>query len=243
MAKVFNQKIKILYLMQMMWEQTDENHVLSMQQILSMLEELGIRAERKSIYDDFEVLRNFGMDVRFRKSQPSGYYLTNRVFDENDIRYLMKLILLDEGKTEQSEVLIEKLKKQLSMHQKDITADADQKEEPVQETKAEALKEVSAETKTVQEEVVFLPEEDENKKEIQLLFKGKHMDAVMAHKDRIEDAKEHKSGVYKIKMKTVVDEKFYAWMVSLGFGIKIVKPKAEAEAYRLHLKKLLKQYK
>lgn len=240
MAKVFNQKIKILYLMQMMWLETDEDHVLNMQQILSKLEEKDIRAERKSIYDDFEVLRQFGLDIRFRKSQPSGYYLAERAFSVEDVTYLIRLLLLEERKempvpadeTSIIEPLIQKLRGQLSVHQSDVQVVL---EEPASKQ----------DEKTVVKEpgVSVLEERVGEKTEIQILFKGKHMDAVLAYGGILEEPKEHKSGLYKVKMDTVVDEKFYGWMVSQGFGIKIVKPKTEAEAYRAHLKKLFKQYK
>lgn len=66
MAKSNNQKAKILYLEKMLRE-TGEHHAISMQTILANLMEHGIRAERKSIYDDVEVLREFGMDIRYTK--------------------------------------------------------------------------------------------------------------------------------------------------------------------------------
>ena len=53
MAKSNNQKAKILYLEKMLRE-TGEHRVISMQKILENLEKQGIRAERKSIYDDVE---------------------------------------------------------------------------------------------------------------------------------------------------------------------------------------------
>lgn len=74
MAKSHNQKAKILFLAQLMYE-TGENRTVTMQDILAKLAEYGIQAERKSIYDDFEALRDFGMDVRFKRGRPGGYYL------------------------------------------------------------------------------------------------------------------------------------------------------------------------
>lgn len=74
MAKSHNQKAKILILEQMLCS-TGENCVVTMQEILERLTEYGIRAERKSIYDDIEALRDFGMDIRFRRGKPGGYYL------------------------------------------------------------------------------------------------------------------------------------------------------------------------
>ena len=54
---------------------TGEGHTVSMQDILAYLEKYGISAERKSIYDDMDVLRTFGMDVRYRRGRPGGYYV------------------------------------------------------------------------------------------------------------------------------------------------------------------------
>ena len=74
MPKSNNQKAKILYLQRML-QRTDENNSISMQQILEEMMENGIRAERKSIYDDMEVLRSFGMNIRYKREKPNGYYL------------------------------------------------------------------------------------------------------------------------------------------------------------------------
>ena len=77
MAKSNNQKAKILYLEKMLRE-TGEHHAISMQTMLANLMEHGIRAERKSIYDDVEVLREFGMDIRYTRERPGGYYLAGQ---------------------------------------------------------------------------------------------------------------------------------------------------------------------
>ena len=74
MAKSNNQKAKILYLEKMLRE-TGEHRVISMQKILENLEKQGIRAERKSIYDDVEVLRSFGYPLYKRTA---GWVLSCR---------------------------------------------------------------------------------------------------------------------------------------------------------------------
>lgn len=73
MAKSCNQKGKILYLERMLSETTSEKPI-SMQEILKKLEEQGIRAERKSIYDDLETLRDFGMEIHYRRGREGGYF-------------------------------------------------------------------------------------------------------------------------------------------------------------------------
>ena len=64
MAKEGNQKLKILYLMNILLEKTDENHSLTMPEILSALEAYGVSAERKSIYDDIEYNKNYCMNKK-----------------------------------------------------------------------------------------------------------------------------------------------------------------------------------
>ena len=73
MAKTSNQKAKILYLMRLFQEETDEEHPLSRRELEERLADIGIHAERKSLYNDIETLKNFGMDIAYRKEQPEGY--------------------------------------------------------------------------------------------------------------------------------------------------------------------------
>ena len=56
MAKSDNQKLKLLYIKKMLEEKTDENHVISTQQIIDELAKYDIKAERKSIYSDIDML-------------------------------------------------------------------------------------------------------------------------------------------------------------------------------------------
>ncbi len=86
MAKSCNQKGKILYLERMLSETTNEKPI-SMQEILAKLEQQGIRAERKSIYDDMETLRDFGMEIHYRRGREGGYFIENKkqTADENTV--------------------------------------------------------------------------------------------------------------------------------------------------------------
>ena len=56
MPKGTNQKLKLLYLMQILQERTDESHGLTMQEIIDGLKAYDVTAERKSIYTDIELL-------------------------------------------------------------------------------------------------------------------------------------------------------------------------------------------
>jgi len=110
MAKSNNQKIKILYLMQAFLERTDEAHVLTMQEILEFLNGHGIHAERKTIYDDIEALRVYGLDIVYRKEQPSGYYLASHSFELPELKLLVDAVQSSKFITERkSAELIRKL--------------------------------------------------------------------------------------------------------------------------------------
>jgi hypothetical protein len=61
MPKGANQKLKLYYLSRIMTEKTDDEHVLTMPEIQAFLEEYGVTADRKSMNDDLEVLRELGV--------------------------------------------------------------------------------------------------------------------------------------------------------------------------------------
>ena len=92
MAKSSNQKLKLLYLMRVLLERTDEEHVMSMNDILEYLKSCGIDAERKSIYDDIEALRTFGIDIVNKKDRPSGYYIGLREFELPELKLLVDAV-------------------------------------------------------------------------------------------------------------------------------------------------------
>lgn len=110
MPKSYNQKLKILYLMQMFLEKTDDKHAVSMKEILGMLEFHGIKAERKSIYDDIEVLRLFGLDIVHQKGPQGGYYLAQHSFELPELKLLVDAVQSSKFITERkSAQLIKKL--------------------------------------------------------------------------------------------------------------------------------------
>ncbi|MEG1743325.1 MAG: WYL domain-containing protein, partial [Clostridia bacterium] len=86
MPKNSNQKFKILYLMKIMLELTDDRHSLSLAEILSLLSEYNVTAERKSIYDDFEVLRLYGINIEQKRDKTTEYYVADRTFEMPELK-------------------------------------------------------------------------------------------------------------------------------------------------------------
>ena len=118
MPRVFNQKIKILYLMRVFLERTDEEHPMSVKDLIIYLNSLGISAERKTIYDDIETLRNFGMDILNRREKPAGFYLASREFELPELKLLVDAVqssrFITSGKSRQ---LIGKLESLASVYE------------------------------------------------------------------------------------------------------------------------------
>lgn len=104
-------KAKILYLMQILLERTDDSHSITMSEILAALESYGITAERKSIYSDIEVLEQFGLDII--KSQEGGtytYHVGSRQFELAELKLLVDSIQAAKFITERkSNELIKKI--------------------------------------------------------------------------------------------------------------------------------------
>ena len=83
-----NQKLKLLYILDLLTTKSDENHPVDIEQILLYLQNHGITCERKSVYSDISVLKEFGYDILFTKGSESGYFLASRDFESAEIRLL-----------------------------------------------------------------------------------------------------------------------------------------------------------
>ena len=60
---VKNVRMRLLLVMQVLTEQTDEKHGLTMKEILEWITEKGIAGERKSVYEDIHALQEFGLPI------------------------------------------------------------------------------------------------------------------------------------------------------------------------------------
>lgn len=119
MAKSANQKLKLLYLMDILLERTDEEHGITMQEILDALKAHGVTAERKSIYDDFESLRTYGLDVLMRKENRNYvYYAPNPRFELAELKLLVDSVQAAKFITaKKSNELIKKIEKLASRYE------------------------------------------------------------------------------------------------------------------------------
>lgn len=119
MAKSFNQKLKLMYLMDKFMKDTDDEHGITIADMIAYLEANDIRAERKSLYDDVETLRSYGMDIVMEKKDKKAYYkLVSRNFELAELKLLVDSVqsakFITSKKTEE---LIKKLESLSSKHQ------------------------------------------------------------------------------------------------------------------------------
>ncbi len=111
MPKGANQKLKLYYLAKIMVKMTDDEHFLTMPQIKERLEECGITADRKSLYDDMEALRTLGIDVILEQVGRNYYYhVGSKHFEIAELKLLVDAIQSSKFITEKkSNELIKKL--------------------------------------------------------------------------------------------------------------------------------------
>ena len=119
MAKSEKQKLKLLYIMKILMEQTDEEHPMPMSVLLEKLAREDIKAERKSIYSDVSYLQDFGLDIVYNSSRDkNGYYIASREFELPECKLLVDAVTASKFITaSKSKVLVEKLESLVSRHQ------------------------------------------------------------------------------------------------------------------------------
>ena len=87
MAKKQGQRLKILYILDFLKRESDEEHPVTAADICEYLDSQGIAAERKSVYADISALTDYGADI-VRSGSPRGWFLASREFEEPEI-YLL----------------------------------------------------------------------------------------------------------------------------------------------------------
>lgn len=111
MAKGRNQKLKLMYLAKIFLEETDDEHGLTLQQIIQKLSLYDVNAERKTIYADIDELRNYGIDIVVEKEgKNTRYHIGDREFELAELKLLVDSVQSAKFITEKkSKELIKKL--------------------------------------------------------------------------------------------------------------------------------------
>ena len=119
MARGPFQKLKLLYVMDYLLRYSDDQHPVTVGQIIQELGRRGISAERKSIYDDLEVLRTFGLDiVQAGSGRSSSCFVASRNFELPELKLLVDSVQSSKFVTQKKTLnLIKKLGSLASVYQ------------------------------------------------------------------------------------------------------------------------------
>ena len=118
MSKSPNQKLKLLHLARILTQHSDEEHPITVPELIGELARHDIKAERKSIYDDLEALRLFGLDIQNRKGASPGWFVGRRDFELPELKLLVDAVQSSRFITKKkSDSLIRKLEGLASTHQ------------------------------------------------------------------------------------------------------------------------------
>lgn len=114
-----NQKLKMLYLVKIFSEYTDDEHALTMQQIIQKLHEFEVNADRKTLYGDFALLSRFGYDIiSTRISRETYYHLGARTFELPELKLLVDSVQASKFiPNDKSKALIRKISSLCSLYE------------------------------------------------------------------------------------------------------------------------------
>lgn len=219
MPNVSEKKLKLLYLARLLWEQTDGQHAVTLSQMLEVLQAEGISAERKSLYDDLETLRRFGMDIRTRKGRTFEYFLGERPFEEKELQRLLEAVQTAPGLSKRAAgELSKKLAKLCSQYQWEAlsrgTGASEDEEEPLP----------AGEKLTLEFPRELLPQ----------------VEARFGQPSRVDPLN---GGRLRVQVIGPVDPAFFGWLFEMGLDLRLTAPKKVAEQFRERAKALAKAYK
>ena len=231
MAKQSNQKAKLLYLQKFLTEETDAQHGITIAGLVDRLAEAGIAAERKSLYDDIEVLRAFGLQIETVRGRANSYKLTGRVLQAQDV--VKTGLALKAAGVEGAEAIIDSLCGLLSKYDAESVKN---------ELAAAVMPQQDNATGTEAQEVPAEVLPETVPEAIELKCAADLQDAVLAYLGASAKIVKVKSSGVVIKAKTVVNEDFYAQLIKWG-SVKLSEPSERRKEFKKYCKKIISQYK
>lgn len=230
MAKSNNQKGKVLYLEHLLCE-TGEDRIISMQEILTYLSDRGISAERKSIYDDLDVLRSFGMDIQYRRGKPGGYFLAGTRQDVPAID-VDKIAVSEETPPDEEE-------------RRDNAPGIDTVDTVPESSRIQAEETENNDDLRQREENWFW--EDAGLagplRQIRISCTEDVLSSVRKYFGDEAEYKEKTDGTFLVTGEVADTSFFYGWLTAMGKSVHLLKPKKLAQSYREYLKDIARDYK
>lgn len=117
MAKNENSKERVFKLIEILMRFTDEEHPKTLPEIISILSDHGVVAERKTLYSDFAFLEKIGIPVLKKRDSTTRYYVESRLFELAELKMLVDAVQSSKFITaEKSREIISKLEIFLSVY-------------------------------------------------------------------------------------------------------------------------------
>ncbi len=115
-------KARLLYLLKILEQYSDEDHPLTTSDLLAMLvDKYGISAHRITLKNDIETLQSYGVDIEVINSSQNKYYISNRLFELPELKLLIDAVesskFITAGKSKE---LVQKLSSLTSMHNSEL---------------------------------------------------------------------------------------------------------------------------
>ena len=106
-------KLRQIFILRILYEHTDENHCMTIVQILQALkDEYGIDSYRKTIKEDIDLLMAADFDIEFIKSSQNQYHIVSRDFDIAELKVLIDAVVSSKFISKsRSQTLADKLSK------------------------------------------------------------------------------------------------------------------------------------
>lgn len=234
MAKQSNQKAKLLYLQKILMAETDAEHGITIAGIVEKLAELGIAAERKSLYDDIEVLRGTGMEIVTVRGRSNSYKLAERTLDA---AAAVKIgMALKAAGVKDADAVMDGVYALLSRYEAETV-----KAELAKNTK-QAASAKKAET-ALSAQAIGGKASDGSAVNIELKCSEDLKDAVLNYFGAQAQIVKTKSSGTVIAADAVINEDFYAQLIKWGTGVKFTAPADRRKEFVKYCKKILGQYK
>ena len=118
MPRSYDQKLKILYILDYLQKNSHEEHPVRAAELIDMLNKKEISCDRKTVYSDIATLQQFGIDIITVPGKNGGYYVASRSFQLPELKLLIDAVQSSRYLTQaKSRELIEKLCDQVGEHE------------------------------------------------------------------------------------------------------------------------------
>jgi len=112
-------KRRILVLLNFLYEQTDEEHQITSDELVEYLRDQGVPANKKTLKNDLDLMVDTGIDIVTVSSKPNRYFWGNRQFEMPELKLLIDAVSSSRFITEKkSRELVKKLSELASVNQK-----------------------------------------------------------------------------------------------------------------------------